>query len=250
MVKRFLKQRGCEQKFYDYLDSYIDAFHREAGSAVEQFTSLLGVHEVDDQQYYASCDGTFVASVGYTGLTQIFVKTTDVGDEYLADDRKSNVNGATVAFRDISGSLKTIVMIRRTVPKVSVTDFKYAFKLIALFHELGHVGDWEKAINLKEGEVAILEAEVYAHEYAMRRLMEGDYRQALGTYLSALEKLTKGTGYRKTVADRLVGSELFGECRDFTKTTWHHHLNTEEATTRALLNAAGSLSEVMRFSGD
>ena len=141
-------------------------------------------------------------------------------------------------------------MIRKTVPNVAVTEFKYAFKLIALFHELGHVGDWENAINLKDGDVAILEAEVYAHQYAMRRLLEGDYRQALSTYLSSLEELTKGDGYRKNVAARLVGSELFAECREFVKTTWHDYLNTEDATARDLLDAAGAASELMRFGRD
>lgn len=250
MIKRFLKQQGHEHRFYDFLDSYIDAFQREAGNAVKQFSSLLGVREVDDGQYYGGHDGTFAASLGYTGLTQVFVKTTDVGDEYLAEDRKSNVNGATVAFRDSVGSLRTLVMIRKTVPNVAVTEFKYAFKLIALFHELGHVGDWENAINLKDGDVAILEAEVYAHQYAMRRLLEGDYRQALSTYLSSLEELTKGDGYRKNVAARLVGSELFAECREFVKTTWHDYLNTEDATARDLLDAAGAASELMRFGRD
>jgi hypothetical protein len=249
-VKRFLKQRGCELKFYDFLDSYIDAFHREAGNAAKESSSLLGVHEVEDRQYYGSHDGTFAASLGYTGLTQVFVKTTDVGDEYLAQDRKSNVNGVTVAFRNTAGALKTIVMIRKTVPNVLATEFKYAFKLMALFHELGHVEDWEKAINLKDGDVAILEAEVYAHQYALRRLMEGDYRQALSTYLSALEELTKGDGYRKDVATRLAGSELFVECRECVKTTWHDYLSPEDATTQDLHEAAASLSEFKRFAGD
>ena len=242
VIKRFLKQQGHEQKFYDYLDSYIDAFRREASGALQRFPSLLGVHEVDDRDYYAADDGGLAGKLGYLGLTLIRFKTTDVDDDYLAEDRKSNVNGVTMAFRDQAGTLRTLVLIRKIVPNVLVTDIKYAFKLVALFHELGHVADWETGINLRDGDVAILDAEVYAHEYAMRRLMESDYRQALGTYLSALEKLTAGGDYRKAVADRLIGSELFVKCRECVKTTWSDHLSTDGLPPRELLEVAKALS--------
>jgi hypothetical protein len=247
LMKRFLKQRGHQQKFYDFLDSYIDAFRREAENAGKQFPSLLGVHEVGDREYYGSHDGAFAAMLGYPGLTQVLFETIDVDDEYLAEDRKLNVNGVTIAFRDEAGSLKTMVLIRKIVPNASVTEFKYAFKLVALFHELGHVGDWEKGTNLRDGRVSILDAEVYAHEYAMHRLIDGDYRQALSTYLSALEALTTGNGYQKTVADRIVGSELFAKCKEFVKTNWSDHLNTNGVSQKELVEVAGSLSGLQEF---
>lgn len=249
MLKRFVKQRGHEQKFYDFLDSYTDAFYREAGNAVAQLSSLLGIHEVEDRRYYGDHDGAFAASLGYMGMTQVFVTPTDVGDEYLAADRKSNVNGATVAYRDNTGTLKTLVLIRKVVPNVTMTECKYAFKLIALFHELGHVGDWEQGVNLREGDVAIFDAEVYAHLHALRRLMEGDYRTAISCYLPALQKLTVADGYQKVVADRVVCSPLFAQCEEFAKTNWSDYLNTEGMTQGELTKAAGSLSELQQLFG-
>lgn len=234
MIKQLLKQRGYEQKFYDFLDSYVEAFKREAAQAENDFPSLLGVHEVEDEEYYATDQSPLFARLGHSGLTQVFFIGTDVDEDYLARDRKSNINGTTIALRDEANQLKTLVLIRKRVANVSNTDIKCAFKLIALFHELGHVKDWEQGIHLKEGDVAILDAEVYAHEYALHKLMQGDYRAALNTYLPAFEGLQRETDYRKVVADRVVGSDIFVQCEECAKMNWSDHLDADDPSAAKL----------------
>jgi len=247
MIKRFLKQRGHEWKFYDFLDSYADALRHEIAQAPKQCPSLLGVYEVEDDDYYTSDHGSLLASLGFSGLKQLFFNGKDVGEDYTAKDKKSNINGSTTAFRDDSDQLRTLVLIRKRVANVSTTDSKYVFKLFALFHELGHVTDWEQGIHLREGDVAVLDAEVYAHEFGLRKLMEGDYRAALSTVLPAFEGLQTANDFRKKVADRIVESDLFVECQECAKENWGDYLDAEDASETELLQAAGTLSELKKF---
>ena len=160
-------------------------------------------------------DSTAIAvKYGYTGLTHVCFNLKGVDDDYLVEDRKSTINGATIAFREATSTLRTLVLIRRTVVNVSRSEFKYAFKLIALLHEIGHVKDWEQGVNLKEGDVAILDAEVFANEYALRKLMEGDYRVALNTFMGALEKVRGGRrlpeDHRRPAGGNRVVSDVRG----------------------------------------
>ena len=234
-IKQFLKQRGYEWKFYDYLDSYRDAFEREIGRALQKCPSLLGVHEVDDDDYFATNHDAILTKLGLAELRQVFFNGTDVANDYLAKDKKSNVNGVTVAYRDGEEELKTLVLIRKTVPNELNVEAKYALKLIALFHELGHVKDWEQGIHLKEGDVAVLDAEVYAHEFGLRKLMEGDYRAALNVLLPALEESQKTKDYRKKVADRIVGSDLFVKCQECAKENWSDYMDGEDVSAAELM---------------
>lgn len=241
MLKHHLGQQGYRQNFYDYLDSYRDAFYREAGNAVQRSSSIVGVHVVDDREYYGNQDGGFAGRLGYPGLTQIFVTLSDVGNEYRAADRKSNINGITEAYRDETGALKTLVLIRNIVPDVELTECKFAFKLMALLHELGHVEDWEQGINLKEGDVAILDAEVYAHRHAMRRLMDGDYRSTLGCYLSAFRALPAAESYKRAVGERVVCLPEFAQCEEYAKDNWFNHLSIDSTMSHEMLEAMKAL---------
>lgn len=245
IVKRFLKRHGHERKFYDFMDSYVDAFHRECQQAYGQLPSLLGIYEVTDDDYYRKHDGAFAAKLGHPGLTQIFFTFTDVDeDEYTANDRKSNVNGVTIGYRNPAGELKTIILIRRMVPAASLREIKYAFKIVALFHEMGHVQDLEKGLHLREGCVVIVDAEVYANQYAMQRLLDGDYQQALSTFLSAVEKLTKGDGYQRVVADRLIASGLFADCQEAAKGLWSEHLTLDGLSNEEIMEVGSAWAAI------
>jgi len=100
------------------------------------------------------------------------------------------------------------------------------------------VTDWEEAINLREGDVYILDAEVYAHEYAMLQMLDGDYRVALSYYLDQLEMFHRGTGYQKTVSDRILGTELFKQCKQCSEEQWSDHLAVEGLTEAEAAEAA------------
>lgn len=239
MVMATLKKRGHQQEFYDFLDSYSDAFDRDAKEAVEQYLSLLGVYQVDDDAYYGEHDGAFAEGLGHPGLGQIFFSATDVDDEYLSEDRKLKINGVTIAYRDQEGSLKTIVLIRKVVPKSVISESKHICKIIALHHELGHVKDWENGIHLSDKTAtALIEAEIFAHEHAMQQLMDRDYRLALSTYLSSLKEHSNGKGYLKVICERLVESELYARCEVIAATNWYDHLDSDDWSRSELMELA------------
>jgi len=245
-IKRLLKHKGCEQKFYDYLDDYREEFKRIADKAREEHPSLLGVHEIDDADYYAEDRGGLLQKFGYAHLRQIFVKAMDVDQEYLEISRRGTITGSTIALRDEAGNVRTLVFIRKSIGQQAHPQMKYAFKIVALLHEIGHVTDWEEGINLREGEVKMIDAEVYAHEFALERLMEGDYRASLDTYLSGLEDLRKERGCQRTIAERLVQTPLVQRCRECVKTNWSDHLDASDLTAQELVGAMGSLSAFVR----
>jgi hypothetical protein len=225
-IKQFLVQRGLGQKFYDYLDSYADAFQREVTHAKQEYPTLLDVHELDEADYYTQDVQHVIARLGYTGLKQLFVRADDLDEEYLASDRRSNISGYTVAFRNEQDDLRTIIFIRRSTGGGSNVLVKYALKIVALLHEIGHVKDWEQGINFGANEDirSIADAEVFAHEYALGALLEGDYRESLKMYLDALEKLSITSGLQKDIAIRLMESEVFRRCKDGVKLTWRDHI--------------------------
>lgn len=246
-TKRILRQKGYDWKHYDFLDSHRDAFIQESQQAVKDHPSLLGVHEIEDKDYFEKDHGPLIASLGHTGLKQLFFHATDVGEDYTAEDRKSNMSGSTTAYHDESGNLRTLILIRKTVKGFPVTDMKYAVKLSALFHELGHVADWEQGIHFGKGDVSVLDAEAYAHEHSLWKLMEGNYRVALATLLTAILDLQKERDYRREVAARLAETELFMKCQECVKTNWSDYLDTEGMSATDLRRAIGSVSAMEKF---
>jgi len=57
LLKPSLRKVGCDLPFYDYLDSYTEEFERVVAAGRSAFPSLMGVHEVDDDDYYP-CNGS------------------------------------------------------------------------------------------------------------------------------------------------------------------------------------------------
>lgn len=197
--KRVLRHRGIVLPFYDFYDSYFSEFSKVVAQAKIQFPSLLDIVELDDREYFATERGRFAP-----GLEQIFWDNT--GQEcadYGANSDGSNINGYTTAFRAGDGSLRTLVTIRKSVPNVHPhREHKYVFKLIALLHELGHVHDMEWQINFNSAASTFdtIEAEVFAHLYALGRMAERNYYQCYAMLIDGLKTHTEGEGYVKEVA--------------------------------------------------
>ena len=231
-VKASLKRRGYQQTFYDYLDDYREAFERIARTAQEEHPSLVGVHELDDDDYYSPDTKPVLAKFGCGDLTQIFVTATGVGEEYLQPRRRRTVTGNTTPLKAKDGSIRTVIFIRRSIETLKHPQIKYLLKIPALFHEIGHVDDWERGINMKEGRVAMIDAEIYAHEYAFRKLMGGDFRASLESYLAAIEDLRGDKDYGNEIATRLIDTDLFRQCQEFVKTNWADHLESSDSTTQ------------------
>jgi hypothetical protein len=107
-----------------------------------------------------------------------------------------------IAFKDEQGNLRTIIFIRKSIGSQSNPLVKYALKIVALLHEIGHVKDWEQGINFnaEENKRSIIDVEVFAHKYALNALLEGDYKESLKMYLNGLENLLKTDGTQKNIA--------------------------------------------------
>ena len=94
--------KGCNLPFYDYLDSYSDEFRRIIETALIQHPSLLGVHEVADDLFYASYEEQW-KELGYDHLEQVFFSFDDEYEDYLQRHTSKNsatLEGCATAFLD------------------------------------------------------------------------------------------------------------------------------------------------------
>jgi hypothetical protein len=198
-LKRILRQRGIDLPFYDYYDSYVEEFKKTAALAMQQFGSLLGIVEVEDGDYFGTDRSKFAP-----GMRRIFWNSDDEPTGYgTSGGDKSNINGFTNAFENEEGQVKTLVVIRRAIPNCQPhREFKYGLKLIALLHELGHVYDMERQINFNHDmrKFDLIEAEVFAHLYSLRRMAERNYYHGFNMLVESLQKAVTGTDYLGEVA--------------------------------------------------
>jgi hypothetical protein len=192
-MKVALRAKGCVLPFYEFLDSYEDEFNAIVRAAALRFPSLVGAFEVDEAEYVTN---DFTAHGVGADWDHLKFNTQDLlAETYNDRDPASNINGNTTAFLAPDGNLRILVWVRHQLKcKFEHREHKYHFKLIALCHELGHVEDLERGINfdVKARKVDIIEAEVYAHLFA---LAEAN-RRALFTVADTLE-MTLYSGPRK-----------------------------------------------------
>lgn len=197
-IKDWCRKNGINLPFYEFYDSYYDEFQHIARQAMQSYPSLIAVTEVDDLAYFSQDRSAFSG-----GLTQIFWESEGVADGYAEQDRNVNINGLANGFKTADGALKTLVLIRRDVPGTKPhREFKYVLKVIALLHELGHIEDMEKEVNFdhKAKRFNMIEAEVYAHLYSLRRMAEWNYYHAYQMVVTGLREYAKGTTYLRDVS--------------------------------------------------
>ena len=99
--------------------------------------------ELDDHEYFSTDRSAFGQ-----GMQQLVWHTDREQNGYGLGTADSNVNGHTNPFRGADGRVRTLVLIRRSVPASKPhREFKYMLKLVALLHELGHIHDMEQQVN-------------------------------------------------------------------------------------------------------
>lgn len=192
-IKRVLRNRGVDLPFYDYYDSYFSEFNKVVADAKSKFPSLLNIVELEDREYFNTDRSSFV-----DGMQQIFWDSEQEVTGYGIVSENSNISGFTSAFRAPNGEIKTLVILRKSVPKSQPhRENKYVFKLVALLHELGHVLDIEQQLNFNHdaGTFNVIEAEVFAHLHALRRMAERNYYQCFMMLLDALKEYTAAKNY-------------------------------------------------------
>lgn len=204
-IKTALRAKGCNLPFYEFLDSYEDEFNAIASASAARFPSLVGAFEVEDAEY-SSKDFTSRGVLPHWEHV-IFNVEDPSAVTYNDRDPDSNINGHTTAYLDPDGKLRTIVLVRRQVKcQFEHREHKYHFKLIALCHELGHVDDLEKGINFDapNRKANIIEAEVYAHLFALAEANRRALFSVADTLETSLGNYREAADYRGEVSRRVL----------------------------------------------
>lgn len=203
--KMILRSRGCDLPFYDFLDSYEAEFAKLVDEFMASHPTLIGIHEVEAEESDSTDWGRFGGSADWR---QVFYSCDDdATNTYGERDKKANIKGSTVTLRDPEGGIHTLVCICRNVKCASQhRDLKYAVKIPALLHEIGHVIDIEKRINFDPAKETcrIIDAEVFANRYALEQCVERGYRQSLGLWLDSWREYVDAKDYRGEVARRTL----------------------------------------------
>ena len=94
----------------------------------------------------------------------------------------------------------------------------WAFKFLALLHEVGHAHDYDQQINYMHHGHTIdpVRMEVYAHRYVCSTLLDRNLRLLLKFYMTYLEKDSKGNSSElvKSAAGLVVRSTDFARYKE------------------------------------
>ena len=235
-MKQILRSRGADFGFCEYIDSYEVEFKKTAELAVQQHPSLLGVHEIDEDTYHREHPDW--NELGY-GHLDYHTFSVEGFDDYGRNADSSNICGSMSMFFDADRTVRSVVLIRRRVPKGPASrDGKYAFKLMALLHELGHVEDLEAKVNidLESDKFDLIEAEVFANLHCLRQLAERSAPNLFDQFLSGMKNGLAAGGFMRTVA-----SEVLERVSEYDIRSWHdtfaeHPISDAE---RALIGPVG-----------
>lgn len=204
-VKLILRGRGCKLPFYDYLDSYSDEFQRIAITAKKEHPSIIGIHEVDDRTFATSEECW--SQLGYADLQQVFFNIERCFSDYGTASPDANLCGSMTAFLDADQNVRSVILIRQTVKGAGQhRELKYALKIASLLHEVGHVQDLEERINfdVPTRRFDVIEAEVFAHLFALERMAQRNLRQSFNMLADGLRDTTPKGGYGAEVARKVL----------------------------------------------
>lgn len=170
-------------------DSYVEALERLLTSELIRHTSLLAIVRLDSNSTLPECPGD--EQLRLLGYEQYILYDWEHGandDGYGLPAAKNT--GATLFVRDNLGRTRAIVTIKDTDIPIDVANREETIacnNLVILFHELGHVDDAEKRINIIPGIPGKpKEAELYAHHYACKRMMKENLSAPLAIYITCV----------------------------------------------------------------
>lgn len=170
-------------------DSYVEAFERLLSSEPTRHTSLLAIVRLDSKSTLPEYPGD--EQLRLLGYEQYVLYGWDHGandDGYGIPAAKNT--GATLFVRDNVGRTRAIVTIKDSDVPSDASNREETVacnNLVILFHELGHVDDAEKRINIVPGRPGKpKEAELYAHHYACKRMMKENLSAPLAIYITGV----------------------------------------------------------------
>jgi hypothetical protein len=164
-------------------------YEQEKLLAPKEFGSLIGVFETARDEAWDSVS----AKHGLTGFSEILVEELQSTHEDGYSEFRGDTGGFATFLLSPKGKRCAAVCIdTRDVPIGTDEEaVDYVRRTCILFHELGHVDDFQRRINFREGVRANLEeAELYAHRFTCKKLKDRNYRFPLAYYLRvAIEQL-------------------------------------------------------------
>jgi hypothetical protein len=111
-MKAALRAKGCVLPFYDFLDSYEVEFKKLVAWAKAEFRSLHDVYEVSHADLDNDSNWTRLGLPKHWQQVR-FDCDGDLAASYTKRDSNANMRGSTVAFRDDTNNLHTIVEVLR-----------------------------------------------------------------------------------------------------------------------------------------
>jgi hypothetical protein len=196
--------------FLDGYDKYTNEY--ELWKKMTVVRGLLGIFELDDDDYH-------------TKETKELFHNIEVANTSTGDEKSSSLGGWTSAVRNQYGKVQPIIFVRRASERHESEQSEesiVAHKLLVLIHEMGHADDIRRSINYNHEklELAIVEAELYAHDFVVRHCRKLGYRLMLDTYLTNVQdQLHSTNAAARIAAERFVSSNDLVGLREFCQVT-------------------------------
>lgn len=185
--------------------------------AAQEYPALVGVFEVDSRLNLQDQETIDHLGLGDRYKVLYFDTLTDDGYSSYKPAATGNLSmgGYTQAVTDAKGERRIVVSMKRHREKPHLSDLA---NLGLFLHELGHVDDITRGLNLVFDRNADLEAaELHAHEFACRRLMQYDQRVPLAMYVNGpVEQLAAASVPSiANAAKRFKASETYRQAKTF-----------------------------------
>lgn len=212
------RRRTLEKRSIDNVDPAVRGdLLRLYAEAQSEFPLLVGVFELDSELQLSEDEMLRACGLGERYKTRTFNTVQDDGYSNFVPVYQGNLSqgGHTQIITDQSGQDRTIVFMKRSAKTPHLSD---RINVALFLHELGHVADFHRSVNWSAEKPVDLEAmELYAHEFACRRLMDGGFVVPLAFYIEyALAQLAAASVESiSNAAKRFKESALYAQCEIF-----------------------------------
>lgn len=210
------RRRAADSRPFDNAKGqYRDALLRLYRRAPDEYPRLVRVVELLPQARMHEQEALDRHGMGKR-YKAVFFKIA-IADGYQdftpAYDGDTSVGGWTQIVEDRDGCRGAVVFMKRD-PKKAVCD---AANISLFLHELGHVDDFANGVNwIIEKPVDMEALELYAHEFACRKMIDGNFLIPLCFYIDlGIEQLARASVTSiAQAAQRFKSLPLYKECQD------------------------------------
>lgn len=187
---------------------------RYVDAAKLRHKSLLGVYEMTSGMRQQD-QSALLASLELGEYFPTQFRTDDKDEAYWEKGTQESFGGGAMVVRHKQTEcFRTLVTLDPFEHQYIENEWLRACVQTAhLFHELGHVDDFEKQRNIVLGRTLDFVAiELYAHHHACKRLISNRLKMAMAYYLHMLIRtLRNGSGPTKDAADAFAAQPIYGE---------------------------------------